>query len=90
MRPGICETAGLKLVYSPLNGSGLVPVMRILKDIGITDITIVPEQQYPDGSFPTCPYPNPEIFEALRLGLEHNLSGRRPRGDCHEVSGRKL
>ncbi|MCI9681742.1 MAG: phospho-sugar mutase [Lachnospiraceae bacterium] len=70
VRPGICETAGLKLVYSPLNGSGLVPVMRILKDIGITDITIVPEQQYPDGSFPTCPYPNPEIFEALRLGLE--------------------
>lgn len=70
VRPGICETAGLKLVYSPLNGTGLVPVMRILKDIGITDITIVPEQQYPDGSFPTCPYPNPEIFEALRLGLE--------------------
>ena len=70
VRPGICETAGLKLVYSPLNGSGLVPVMRILKDIGIDDITIVPEQQYPDGNFPTCPYPNPEIFEALRLGLE--------------------
>ena len=70
VRPGICETAGLKLVYSPLNGSGLVPVMRVLKDIGISDITIVPEQQYPDGNFPTCPYPNPEIFEALRLGLE--------------------
>ena len=70
VRPGICETAGLKLVYSPLNGSGLVPVTRILKDIGISDITIVPEQQYPDGNFPTCPYPNPEIFEALRLGLE--------------------
>ena len=70
VRPGICRTAGLKLVYSPLNGSGLVPVMRILKDIGISDITIVPEQQYPDGNFPTCPYPNPEIFEALRLGLE--------------------
>ena len=70
VRPGICRTAGLKLVYSPLNGSGLVPVTRVLKDIGITDITIVPEQQYPDGNFPTCPYPNPEIFEALRLGLE--------------------
>ena len=70
VRPGICKTAGLKLVYSPLNGSGLVPVMRVLKDIGITDITIVPEQQYPDGNFPTCPYPNPEIFEALKLGLE--------------------
>ena len=70
VRPGLCKTAGLKLVYSPLNGSGLVPVMRVLKDIGIDDITIVPEQQYPDGNFPTCPYPNPEIFEALKLGLE--------------------
>ncbi len=70
VRPGICKTAGLKLVYSPLNGSGLVPVMRVLKDIGIEDITVVPQQQYPDGNFPTCPYPNPEIFEALRLGLE--------------------
>ena len=70
VRPGLCKTAGLKLVYSPLNGSGLVPVTRILADIGIDDITIVPEQKYPDGNFPTCPYPNPEIFEALRLGLE--------------------
>ena len=70
VRPGLCKTAGLKLVYSPLNGSGLVPVTRILKDIGIDDITIVPEQKDPDGNFPTCPYPNPEIFEALRLGLE--------------------
>ena len=70
VRPGLCANAGLKLVYSPLNGSGLVPVMRVLGDIGITDITIVPEQKDPDGNFPTCPYPNPEIFEALRLGLE--------------------
>ena len=70
VRPGLCKTAGLKLVYSPLNGSGLVPVMRVLNDIGIDDITIVPEQKNPDGNFPTCPYPNPEIFEALRLGLE--------------------
>ena len=70
VRPGLCKTAGLKLVYSPLNGSGLVPVTRVLHDIGIDNITIVPEQQYPDGNFPTCPYPNPEIFEALRLGLE--------------------
>ncbi len=70
VRPGICKTAGLKLVYSPLNGSGLVPVMRILGDLGIDDVTIVPEQKYPDGNFPTCPYPNPEIFEALKLGLE--------------------
>ena len=70
VRPGLCKTAGLKLVYSPLNGSGLVPVTRVLHDIGIDDITIVPEQQYPDGRFPTCPYPNPEIFEALKLGLD--------------------
>jgi len=70
VRPGLCKTAGLKLVYSPLNGSGLVPVTRVLHDIGVDDITIVPEQQYPDGRFPTCPYPNPEIFEALKLGLE--------------------
>ena len=70
VRPGLCKTAGLKLVYSPLNGSGLVPVTRILNDIGIDDITIVPEQKYPDGNFPTCPYPNPEIFEALELGLK--------------------
>ena len=70
VRPGLCATAGLKLVYSPLNGSGLVPVTRVLRDIGITDVTIVPEQKEPDGNFPTCPYPNPEIFEALRLGLE--------------------
>ena len=70
VRPGLCKTAGLKLVYSPLNGSGLVPVTRILNDIGIDDITIVPEQKYPDGNFPTCPYPNPEIFVALELGLK--------------------
>ena len=70
VRPGLCKTADLKLVYSPLNGSGLVPVLRVLHDIGIEDITIVPEQEKPDGNFPTCPYPNPEIFEALRLGLE--------------------
>ena len=70
VRPGLCKTAGLKLVYSPLNGSGLVPVTRILADIDIDDITIVPEQKHPDGNFPTCPYPNPEIYEALHLGLE--------------------
>ena len=60
----------LNKVKAPLNGSGLVPVTHVLHDIGITDITVVPEQEKPDGNFPTCPYPNPEIFEALRLGLE--------------------
>ena len=70
VRPGLCKTAGLKLVYSPLNGSGLVPVTQVLKDIGITDITIVPEQEYPNGYFTTCSYPNPEIFAALEKGLD--------------------
>lgn len=70
IRPGICKTAGLKLVYSPLNGSGLVPVTHVLKDIGITDITVVPEQEKPDGNFPTCPYPNPEIREAMQKGID--------------------
>ena len=69
VRPGLCKTAGLKLVYSPLNGTGLVPVTRVLKDMGITDITIVPEQEYPNGYFTTCSYPNPEIFAALEKGL---------------------
>ncbi|MCR4651435.1 MAG: phospho-sugar mutase [Lachnospiraceae bacterium] len=70
VRPGLCADAGLKLVYSPLNGTGLVPVTRVLKDMGITDITIVPEQEYPNGYFTTCSYPNPEIFAALEKGLE--------------------
>ena len=59
IRPGICKTAGLKLVYSPLNGSGLVPVTHVLKEIGITDITVVPEQEKPDGNFPHLPVPQP-------------------------------
>ncbi|MBQ9631976.1 MAG: phospho-sugar mutase, partial [Lachnospiraceae bacterium] len=70
VRPGLAKTSGLKLVYSPLNGTGLVPVTKVLSDMGITDITIVPEQEYPSGYFTTCPYPNPEIFEALKYGLE--------------------
>ena len=70
VRPGLCRTAGLKLVYSPLNGTGLVPVTHVLSDIGITDITIVPEQEYPNGYFTTAPYPNPEIYEAMKYGVE--------------------
>ena len=70
VRPGLAKSAGLKLVYSPLNGTGLVPVTHVLNDMGITDITIVPEQEYPNGYFTTAPYPNPEIFEALKYGLE--------------------
>ena len=61
----------LKLVYTPLNGSGKMCVLRILDRIGVKDITVVPEQSEPDGNFPTCPYPNPEIKEAMALGMEY-------------------
>lgn len=60
----------LKVVYTPLNGAGLECVTKILGRIGITDVTVVPEQEKPDGHFPTCPYPNPEIREAMQTGLE--------------------
>lgn len=59
------------IVYSPLNGTGLVPIMRVLKENGYTNITVVKEQEMPDGNFPTCPYPNPEIKEAMALGMEY-------------------
>lgn len=59
------------IVYSPLNGTGLVPVTRVLKENGYTNITVVKEQEMPDGNFPTCPYPNPEIKEAMSLGMEY-------------------
>ena len=61
----------VSIVYSPLNGTGLVPVIRVLKESGYTNITVVKEQEQPDGNFPTCPYPNPEIRETLSLGLEY-------------------
>ena len=59
------------IVYSPLNGAGLKPVLRTLKETGYTNITVVKEQEQPDGNFPTCPYPNPEIHEAMALGMEY-------------------
>lgn len=59
------------IVYSPLNGTGLKPVTRTLKEAGYTNITLVEEQKNPDGNFPTCPYPNPEIKEAMALGMEY-------------------
>ena len=61
----------VSIVYSPLNGTGLIPVMRVLEESGFTNITIVEEQKNPDGNFPTCPYPNPEIREAMELGLKY-------------------
>lgn len=59
------------IVYSPLNGTGLKPVLRTLKETGYTNIKVVKEQELPDGNFPTCPYPNPEIKEAMALGMEY-------------------
>ena len=61
---------GLSVVYTPLNGTGRVCVTRILDKIGVKNVTVVPEQEFPDGNFTTCPFPNPEIREALQKGLE--------------------
>ena len=59
----------IAIVYTPLNGTGLKPVLRTLRESGYTNISVVPEQEQPDGHFPTCPYPNPEIREAMELGI---------------------
>lgn len=70
VNPGICKGADLKVVYTPLNGTGNKLVRKVLGKIGVNDVVIVPEQELPDGNFTTCPYPNPEIKEALAKGLE--------------------
>ena len=70
VNPGICKGAGLKVVYTPLNGCGNKLVRRVLKAIGVEEVTVVKEQELPDGNFTTCPYPNPEMKEALQKGLE--------------------
>lgn len=67
--PGFKAPEGYKVVYTPLNGTGMECVTRILKEIGVNDVTVVPEQANPDGNFPTCKYPNPEFREALQLAL---------------------
>lgn len=59
------------IVYSPLNGTGLKPVTRVLAEMGYSNVSVVEEQRCPDGNFPTCPYPNPEIKEAMKLGIEY-------------------
>lgn len=68
--PGFKAPEGYKVVYTPLNGTGMECVTRILKEIGVNDVTVVPEQANPDGNFPTCKYPNPEFREALQLALD--------------------
>ena len=67
----IVKASGFKVVYTPLNGTGNKPVREILKRIGIKDVTVVKEQENPDGDFPTCPFPNPEIKQALELGMKY-------------------
>ena len=69
VNPDMCRGSGLKVVYTPLNGAGNKLVRKILSRIGIENVVVVPEQEMPDGNFPTCPYPNPEIKEALAVGL---------------------
>lgn len=70
VNPGVCKGADLKVVYTPLNGTGNKLVRKVLGKIGVNDVVVVPEQELPDGNFTTCPYPNPEIKEALARGLE--------------------
>ena len=68
---GVCEGSDLKVVYTPLNGASNKLVRRVLSDIGMDHVTVVKEQENPDGHFTTCPFPNPELEEALQLGLEY-------------------
>lgn len=70
VRPDVCKKAQLKIIYTPLNGTGNEPVRTILKMVGINDVTVVPEQEKPDGMFPTAPYPNPEIRQAFDCALK--------------------
>ena len=70
VNPEAARKAGLKVVYTPLNGTGNKPVRKILSRMGIDTVAVVPEQENPDGNFPTCPYPNPEIRQALEKGIE--------------------
>ena len=72
INPDIVKQADLKVIYSPLNGTGNKPVRKILDRIGVNNVYVVPEQENPDGNFPTCPFPNPEIKQVFELGLEMN------------------
>ena len=60
----------LKIVYTPLHGTGNIPARRVLKELGFTNVHVVKEQELPDGNFPTVSYPNPEADEAFTLGLK--------------------
>ncbi len=69
VNPTVCAEAGLKVIYTPLNGTGNLPVREVLRRVGVEQVTVVPEQELPDGHFPTAPYPNPEIREAFGCAL---------------------
>lgn len=69
LHPEMCREVGLRVVYTPLNGTGNRPVRAILKQIGVEDVFVVPEQEHPDGNFPTVPYPNPEIRQAFECAI---------------------
>ncbi len=70
VNPDAVKTAGLKVIYTPLNGTGNKPVRKILEKIGVNEVYVVPEQEMPDGNFPTCPFPNPEIKQAFEYALK--------------------
>jgi phosphoglucomutase len=74
INPDIVKQADLKVIYTPLNGTGNKPVRKILDRIGVKNVYVVPEQENPDGNFPTCPFPNPEIKQVFEIGLEMNKS----------------
>ena len=70
INPEIVKSSDLKVIYTPLNGTGNKPVRKILDRIGVKDVYIVPEQELPDGNFPTCPFPNPEIRQSFECALK--------------------
>ena len=70
INPGVCAQSDLKVIYTPLNGAGNKPVRKILERIGLSQVTVVPEQELPDGNFPTTPFPNPELRQPFELALK--------------------
>lgn len=70
INPDVCKNTDLKIIYTPLNGTGNKPVRKILDRLGIKNVKVVKQQELPDGNFPTCPYPNPEIRQAFECAIE--------------------
>lgn len=70
INPEVCKNTDLKIIYTPLNGTGNKPVRKILDRLGIKNVKVVKQQELPDGNFPTCPYPNPEIRQAFECAIE--------------------